>query len=482
MRRSCLISVGLVLTVMISPAYAGEAEDALIAKVVEAYGGDKLLEAKSLSFDTKVRVGIPGQGYTSDFVDLDTERQVMTLDPNNKRGMVENWSNHRGAVFHNQNIVNGSDSYAINHRIGTYQAGTDANYHVIFGGFIRGHDTMLAYELSARADDAKLEGSTIYQGRPHQEISFDYPSSPRLHLFVDESTGYISKMTRTVGELDLHYTFDSHTQTKGITYASDFIFFNQGLPSIITTDRTLTVNSARDRDFELSKSLSPAPKAHPNAEGMLVETLTDTMYYVGQNGAHSVFVDTGDQVIGIGAYGGLADRFKAYQEAAGHTKPLAHLVVTHHHQDHIQGAPEAYELGATLLVPPLSRAAVMNEIGLNVSESRITDLEQGQSFGAFEVHLAPTTHAVQNAFIYFPEIKSVLSADHYGNTVAEGASPAFHNALGLYGVLKDLNWDIHTLLDIHAPKPTKWNDFETVVKAYDTSLCPSGRKICRDLS
>ncbi|NNL89785.1 MAG: hypothetical protein HKP25_12000, partial [Marinicaulis sp.] len=45
-------------------AYAGEAEDALIEKVVEAYGGDAVREISSIRIQDYYRTAFPGQGYT----------------------------------------------------------------------------------------------------------------------------------------------------------------------------------------------------------------------------------------------------------------------------------------------------------------------------------------------------------------------------------------------------------------------------------
>lgn len=482
MRKTLLVSVSALIVTLLAPSssHAGDVEDALISKVVEAYGGADLTEAKSFSFTYDVRVGLPGQGYTPDYTDYNTERQILILDPKNQQGLTENWSNHRGAIFLNSNIINEDGGYSVNYRTGTYEANPEMDYYRTFGGFIRGHDTLLAYELNARADTATHVGSSNYLGRPHDEISFDFPSSPPLHLFVDKATGYISKMNRTVGEIKVEYTFDNHKKKNGIVYADDYIFFNQGSPAIIVAERNMSINKASRRDFKLNSSLTEAPAQYIPQEGMYVKALSETLHYVGQNGAHSVFLNAGDHIVAVGGYGGFADRFEAYKDETKSDKPLKYLVATHHHQDHIQGVPDAYELGATILVPPLAQEAIKEEIGGNVDEARIVDITQDQKMGEMMIHLAPTTHAAQNAFIYFPTIKAALSADHYGNNAVEGASPAFFNALSLHKVLDGLDWDIETLLDIHAQKPTNWQDFDAAVKAYDPSPCPSNRKICRD--
>lgn len=479
---SLLASAACVLP--ITNASAGEAEDALIAKVVEAYGGDRLTDMRSIRIQNEFKNAFPGQGYTSGYVEFVTQKQDAQLDLVNERGSVEGWTANWNFSFNTRTVSIDDDIVAINYRTNTHQPAAAADYYTAFGAVIRVSDTLLAYELSKRADTAEHLGDVTYIGEPHEKISFEIPSSPPLTLYVNSNTGNISKMTRATGFGDLSYQFADHTTTNGVGYAANFDFFVGSNVNIISISRDVAVNTVRSTAFRIDRGVDPEPE-RIDATQMSVEAVGDGVHLVGQTpaggaGAYTVFVDAGDHVIAVGGYAALQARYDAYKEAADHDKPLRYQIVTHHHTDHLGGMADAAGLGAIFVSPANAVANLNTAAGETIPEDRLQVLDEKMSLGPIEIYDVTTNHMESMALVYIPSVKAVFQADHYtGNYVGDAVSPGGSGTVALKAAIAALDLDVETVLSAHGPKLVSWDEFAAAAENYDPDPCPGGRAICR---
>ena len=118
------------------PAWAGEAEDALIEQVTEAYGGDALTDLQSIRVRDHYKTAFPGQGYTSRMVEFTHLKQDAQLDLVNERGSVEGWSANWNFTFNTRTVSAGDDIAIVNYNSGNYQPAAFADYFAAYG---RGH-------------------------------------------------------------------------------------------------------------------------------------------------------------------------------------------------------------------------------------------------------------------------------------------------------------------------------------------------------
>ena len=482
LKTSLLASAACILSA--TAAAAGDAEDALIAKVVEAYGGDALTDMRSIRIQNEFKNAFPGQGYTSGYVEFTPQKQDAQLDLVNERGSVEGWTANWNFSFNVRTVSVDDDIVAINYRNGTYQPAAAPDYYTAFGAVIRVSDTLLAYELSKRAETAEHQGSAMYIGAPHEKISFEIPNSPPLTLYVNSDTGNISKMTRATGFGDLSYQFSDHTSTNGVGYAANFDFFVGPDVNIISTSRNVAVNNVRNAAFRIDRGIEAEPD-RIDASEMTVEALSDSVHFVGQTpaggaGAYTVFADAGDHVIAVGGYAGLQARYDAYKEAAGHDKPLRYQVATHHHTDHLGGMADANALGATFVTPANAVSNLNTAAGEEIPAERLQVLDGTMSLGPVEIYDVTTNHMESMALVYIPSVKAVFQADHYtGNYVGDAVSPGGRGTAVLKDAITALDIDVDTVLSAHGPKITSWAEFEAAAAAYDPDPCPGGRAICR---
>jgi len=469
----------------VTPAFAGEAEDALIAKIVDAYGGAALTGLKSIRMQNTSQNAFPGQGYTPDYVEFTIFKQDAQLDLENERGSVEAWSSNYNFAFNTRTVSTGDDIVAINYTNGTFQPAAAPDYYTAYGAVIRVTDTLLAYEIAKRPETAEHKGETIYLGRPHEKISFEIPSSPPLTLYVDSRSGLITKMARETGFGPLSYQFGSHAQTGGVTYAKDFHFFVGPDANIVNVNRTLAVNGVRNSVFRMDRGIEAEPARIDQTE-MTVDEIGGGVHFAGQTpvggaGAYTAFIDAGDHVIGVGGYAGLQARYDAFIATAGHDKPLRHLIVTHHHTDHLGGMGEAFAMGASFVTPANAVGNLNTAVGETVPDERLAVLDTTMSLGPVEIYDVSTNHMESMALVYIPSVKAVFQADHYtGNYVGDAPSPAGYGTVMLKKRIEELGLDVETVLSAHGRKAVSWTEIEAAVAAYDPDPCPADRAICRN--
>lgn len=462
---------------LIGPANAGEREDALIAKVTAAYGGKKLQNLRSIRITDSVKnIGF-GQGWSSEYIELAPLEQDVQIDLRTKRMHGEFYGNSPAGGFHNVALATEDGVTAINYLAGTFGPGAAPDFYAAAGATVRTSDTLLAYELQSRADSAQYLGTENFFGLPHEKISFDYPGSPPLLLYVDSQTGFIRKMTRETQFGALTYQFPEQITINGLAYAPGFDFYVGPDAISISSSREVSFNGVRDSVFDLDPSLSPAPEAIDTTE-MSVAEIADGLHLVGSGIGYSLFAATDDGVVGVGGYGGLEDRYNAYLEAAGHQKPLTHQIVTHHHTDHLAGMTEAFNLGATFISPAGAVTNLRDNVADEIPDGRLQTVKDTASAGPFKIYVVTTSHVEEMALAYHPASKTLFQVDHYNTTQVDGFAPGNIGTASLKSAIDDLGIEVDVVLSGHGPVSVRWADFMRIASEVSTDPCPSRREIC----
>ena len=482
-KLAALLSAGASVVALSGPAWAGEAEDALIEQVTEAYGGDALTDLQSIRVRDHYKTAFPGQGYTSRMVEFTHLKQDAQLDLVNERGSVEGWSANWNFTFNTRTVSAGDDIAIVNYNSGNYQPAAFADYFAAYGPVIRVTDTLLAYQLGKSADNAEHKGTALYLGRPHAMIEFQMPSSPPLTLYVDEASGLISKSERVTPFGSLTYAFGNHANSGGIAYARDFEFFVGKDVNIVTLSRDVSFNSVNPGVFAIDPGVLSEP-ARLDQSDLTTDEISEGVHLVGQApqgaaAAYTVFVDAGDHLIAVGGYAGLQARYDAYKEATSSTKPIRYQVVTHHHTDHLGGMADALALGVTFVSPENAVANVRTAAGAEIPEDRMVVLDGSMTLGPVQLHDVATNHMESMALAYIPAAKAIFQADHYTG-IYEGTvpTPIGPGSVHLKKRIEELGLEVDTILSAHGRKAVTWGEFSEAVAGYDGQPCKSGRPIC----
>lgn len=452
---------------------------AIIDKVKIAYGGRKLENLKSVRVQTDRGLAWPGQGQTADFVEFISDVSDFQVDLINKRASRERWVDQNGGVYHTRQVSapDGGVAY-INYNTGTYTVAEDAGFHLSFGVELTGTDTLIAYSMVTDAHEIILEEPAYYRGKWHDRVTMKIASTnPASTAYIERDTGLIVRFEVKLRNDTWNAVFDHHKTSQGVTYASERMDYRGH--EMVQTDpnRIHTFNKVRWSKLKIEDDLKTPPEAVDTSE-MTVDKVSDTVHNVGQED-YTVFIDAGEYIIALNPYGGLKDRFDAYQKDTGHTKPLRYAITTHHHEDHLSGVDEASALGATILGTPMTIQVLKGDP--DNAEVKMQTLETRDSVGPLKTYTVPTSHAVEYALIYIPDGNIIYQDDLFIPSVKGGLSFVNQSGLVFQDRVSELGLDVDIVLSGHSRKAEKWSDFEAAasqVKLGD--ICPRNREICRD--
>jgi len=482
MKKSCLTSVvsGLALLAAI-PASASDMEHKVVAKVIEAYGGKKFENLKSIKISNDLRYAWLGQGQTPNMVELEPMRKIYEIDLINQLGSEEAWGGY--GSYAEEVIFDGEKQLTVNYNDKTYSEDTEADFYGHFGGEIRVSDTLLAYELMKQRNKASLKGEQTYNGTPHYVLEFDMPgTSVDPQLWIDKNTGLISKMMRDIPDTYLlTYLFGDHKKSSGISYSDDFSLYVDDTIVEYAKSHKIEINRVKPSAFRVEKGISPEAES-VDTSAMSIDEIAPGLYHVGEGYRYNAFLDGGDHWIGIGGYGGLKDRFDAFVEDKG-TKPLRYVLLNHHHLDHVEGAKDALDLGAILVMPETAVNNATKVAGAPIPDNKMQILmSDTTSVGGVDIHMIKTSHVQTYALPYVQRAKTVFQGDLYGNNLKSRAGTVNHAGMSMKSEIERLGLEVDTLLSAHHRKAEKWSDFEAMAAKHIAGTCPTGRKICQSFT
>ncbi len=425
--KTKLMAAASCLAMMTPAVFAGDAEDALIEKIVAAYGGDVLAAAKSLTIVSDVRNVNTGQSADPAATSVGLSKSRLVIDYENQRQSFENWTKNRGGVFLNQALFDGETGYAINHGAGTSNVNANLTFGGIGGGTMRTLDTTLVKILLENRDNAIRGDEIMYGNRAHATMTFPMAGSPDLTIYVDSESGLISKMTRenpVVGTLQ--YIFSNHKTNDGVTYAGQSTFLVAGQPTTLTVDRMVSVNADLAGEFALPNGYREQGGNIDTSE-MMVRELGEGVYYAGQNGGFSIFVDAGDHFVAAGGYAALPARFDAVK------------------------ADDRFEL---------------------------VDGTASFAGGKIQVFDISTAHSEHYLLVYVPSLGLVFSADHFSTNLEAGLPTPNNNMATFRTAVEALDLDIKGFIGAHGTRQLTMDDLRAATDGYRETECPGGRAIC----
>lgn len=464
------------------PAWAGPAEDALIDKVVQAYGGEAVSSARTLIVRNHNKIIPFGQSAGPDVLDISDGRTELVLDLENRRKSFSSWNKNRAGTFLTQTVFADDAAYTLDHVNKTRTVNQNAAFDAIGGGTVRSVDLTLVYVLLGNRDQAQVAGASVINGAPHSALTFPMEGSPDLTIHVNNETGLISRMTRENPQFGtLSYNFFDHESEGGLMYATQANFQIAGQANTLSVFREIAVNEDIGAMFPEGDDYSEAGAQMDRSE-MTVRDLGQGAYYVGQNIGFSIFVDAGDHYVASGGYAALTQRFEALKEHTGVDKPLRYQIVTHHHSDHIGGLGEASALNATMVTVAEHVSPIQSSLESPLPDNRfmLVDGRATLAGGKVEIFDISTVHSSHYLLVYLPELNLIFSADHFSTALEEGLPPANKNMTTFRTAVEALDLDIDGFLGAHGPRLLTMSDLRRATDGYSEIVCPNNATICSD--
>jgi len=460
------LSALLLVSLQFSPSlYAGEKENRIINKAINAYGGDKLLQLKNLTYQDEInhffdmQSGHTLQGPMS--LHLNHYQIEVNIDLDNKRKafrrastrLVGNHGHENLTTTHH--IFKEGKGFKLDHCQQTYIQADNINFANADLGFSQMLDPMIIKQLANDRENSQWIDTAYIQGNAHDVLTVNAGAPDEYTVYVNQTNGHLSRMLQKRGQQTRTYDFLDHQQTNGILWAKQLVVSANLQPIHHSTKRKLNVNNLDGTQFSIPSDYlltNLAPML--DVSKPLINEIAKGVYFIGQGWGYSLFIDIGGYYVTAGAWHehGAAlnwqETLQLLREITQNKKPVAKHIVTHHHTDHMAGLNEIVEHGANLVLHPSEIPAVQEFLSQKIKDDRFEPIKTTRYLADGKIMLfdVPTSHASHNLAIYLPEHKTLFTEDIFGSSYESALDPinSWPN-LDAYQRLKKLNARINEL-------------------------------------
>lgn len=483
MLRSSVIVFPLILALATLPAsaHAGEKEDALIDRVVSAYGGPSLLSLDSLRVSDKYIGFRYGQSHDPAEVDKVDYHSVVTVDLRERRKDFR-WVRGNDDGFSTQHqLFDGSTGYRIDHTERTISEDAALTFSSVDRRHLYFLDTALAILLNNARDSAQYDGDALLYNKSHSTLSFQAQGHPKMTLFVDPDTGRISKMRRPhwrVGQsFDYHYS--EWARHQGVPYAKSFYVTRGGDPFYVSVSRQVDWRSNLVAAFEKPEGYGKAGAGLDFTE-MQFKQLGENLYLTGQDWGFSIFYDAGEYFIASGGYAGLSERFATVKARTGLDKPLKYQIMSHHHIDHLGGTNDVLALGANFVTIAAHVESIRNMTETEIPDKRFVLIEGAGNLADGNVQILDFAngHSSHNLVSYFPESNTVFTADLFLSREADGAPNGQQGLKDFAEMLNTAGVDARQFAAAHSARVLTAADLNASIGKIVDPVCPANWDMC----
>ena len=456
--------------------FAGEKENSIINKAVEAYGGDKLMTLQSLQLTDNMNHYSSWQsGHSSQgpmVMYLNKYQIELTIDLLNKKKafkevttrLIGGHSTDTPAVAHR--IFTEGKGYEIDHALKKYQHAKYLNYDNVDSGNSQLLDPIIIRQLDKERDHVQWFDTANIQGQAHDVLKVGAGTKQEYTVYINQKSGYLTRMLKTQGQEIRSYDFINHRQSQGITWAKELFVSTADQVISHTDSRKFSFNSAQSHQFNISSGYDlQTKKQYFDVTKLTIRQVAKDVYFVGKGWGYTLFVDAGDHYISVGAWGEVDDS-PAWQQGVdllrkttGNNKPVTQHVVSHHHTDHMSGLRNIVKKGINLIIHPADITAVNEYLKQPLAENRFVPIEKTSYLADGKVMLfdVPNGHASHNLVVYLPEHKLLITEDMFGSSYkTELESPLSWPNVDVYyrlelltDAINQLNLDVEQYLSTH---------------------------------
>ena len=319
-------------------------------------------------------------------------------------------------------------------------------------------------------------GRRSERGVTEDLVSMSNADGTVLAIGIDATTGLVNTV-ETVGEIGLFgdgdhvWRFAEYETAAGVQGPRAFQHRINGLLQEDMRLAHVAVNPAwSDTSFAppADYALRPAVAAAPRRAPGVVDSGGGVYFVEGLGGYRSMFVDAGDGIVAVEApqSARIADQAIALIEKALPGKRITHLVLTHHHLDHVGGVHPYVERG-TIVVAPAGMEDFLRRIlggtrtfGMLGQPARPTPaprielVAERRRIGPVELIHATTSHAADMLVAYVPGRRLLFQGDLLLADEGAGAPRASQGAADLAALIERHALDVQTIASVHGRNAT----------------------------
>jgi glyoxylase-like metal-dependent hydrolase (beta-lactamase superfamily II) len=297
-----------------------------------------------------------------------------------------------------------------------------------------------------------------------------------LAIGIDATTGLVNTV-ETIGEIGLFgdgdhvWRFAEYEASSGVHVPRAFQHRINGLLQEDMRLANVAVNPAwTDTSFAppTDYTLRPVVAAAPRRAPGVVDSGGGVYFVEGLGGYRSMFVDVGEGIVAVEApqSARVADQAIALIEKALPGKRITHLVLTHHHLDHVGGMHPYVEHGATVVAPAgmddflrriLGGTRTFGTLGQPARPTAVPRIElvaDRRRIGPVELIHATTSHAADMLVAYVPGRRLLFQGDLLQVDDGASAPQATQSAADLAALIERHALDVQTIASVHGRNAT----------------------------
>jgi len=452
--------------------------NAIIDAAIEAHGGAKALEGLKTLAQKQEFINVatgqsrkPGPPY-----DRSRSSNFNAIDVDNRIFVNRNWGEGGGFVFDQGVIINGENSWQLNHRSGTAAPLAEPDFGAQSGPFIRVTPALLLKQLQARRQTSHWLGEVEVDGRKQDIVTLVMETGPGLSLYFDQQSHMLTRMERVLPPFgQVEYAFLDYAEVEGIAFNQAFRLYVNGEDNLIMDILETRVNQPLEPWLEVPAGLERVAAVRPDEFGS--QEIGEGVFLIGGNGNYSMFVEMADHVVAIGGTQAVQPGIEELRKQVAE-KPIRYGVLTHHHSDHVPGAAAYAKEGATIVTFRENEAVVRKAAGdenavLQFVEDRLSLSDGSRTVELYNI--GPTPHAENILIAYLPAEGIIFEADHFPQPATGVIPPAVPVTVAFAEALDRLGLEFTTLVGAHSPRAATPADVEKALSRQPAAATAAGR-------
>ena len=489
-----LIKFSTLVTMMslVPSAFAGEKENNIIDKAINAYGGEKLLTLRNLRYVDTIdhffshQSGHSMQGPTSQH--LNQIQLEVSLDLENQRSefkrltkLIVGYHDSRNLTASHRIFKDGI-GYNVDHFLEEYQVSNRIDLGNTDLGFSQMLDPLIVKKLESEKKNAEWVDTAYIQGKAHDVLTVNADTPNEYSVYIDKESGLLSRMLQKRGPNLRSYNFLQHQNLSGIAWAKQLLVGTKDFPIYHSNNRHVVANITQAHSFNVPAHYKKSKPVTPvDVSTLTIRKLADGVFYAGQDWGYTLFIDTGEYYISAGAWG-MSDRSDDWKKAlnllnatTGNRKPVKYHLVSHHHTDHMSELNDVLEHGAQILVHPTDIESVRQFLAKReIKDDQFKVIDKNTTLADAKVFIfdAPNSQASHNLSIYLPEHQIVFAEDIFGSSFQnQHHSPrswphmdTYQRLSGFVNRLKALNLEVKQYVSSHHQRVLNQKEINEALK------------------
>lgn len=305
-----------------------------------------------------------------------TRDEDLYIDLRNRRYIIETRDPLPGGfVFGGKQVITGTQGFFVNPRDKTIGPLNLTNFNNI--GLLRRVPHLFLIAAYENAPSTlRWRGREVYQGRPHDVVTFASGNGVLWTLFVDASTKLLTKYEQMVSDAvmgdSVQETIFPGYRTVGklkvptgrVTKRAGDIIEEVSYQDVQFNTRPGDSTFAKPDGYDEL----PAPTPPPTRETKLADGV-----YLFESGANSLVVEFADYVLMVEPYGGGRGPKPTITKAREMfpNKPVKYVVVTHHHDDHSGGLRSYFAEGISVVTTKTNQK-YFEQVGLKIANCQLS--------------------------------------------------------------------------------------------------------------